>query len=77
MQLGVLQFSNDTRVEIELKAHDKTAFADAVARIERLNGGTNMLSPLRWGNARTPSRCTRCPRRDTRCMCADAAPAMP
>jgi hypothetical protein len=55
VQLGVVQFSNDVRTEVEIAPLgadiDAGAFAASISRVTRLNGGTNFCAPLRCGAA--------------------------
>jgi hypothetical protein len=51
VQLGVLQFSNDVRTEMDIAPLSDVAgaFAASVAAVARMNGGTNFCAPLRCG----------------------------
>lgn len=42
VQVGVLQFSNDVRVEVAPQAVDGAKFTEAVTTMARMNGGTNI-----------------------------------
>lgn len=46
VQTAIVQFSNDTQVELELGPHDFDTIQEATVAMERMSGGTNIAQPL-------------------------------